>query len=458
MTSNDEICKDRRRSIMSHPSFAKYLVAEPLSSEQVMIEGDLGAVTRRRFSGIPSKPYTSSIDEEDKGRVNQDFTDLSVLGKNIVNVGLQPLGARINRKPILVFWETTKACPLSCMHCRATALKAPQPGELSTDQGFELIRQVAQFGSPSPILVLTGGDVLMRSDLEELVSYAGSLDVRVALAPAVSDDLDAARMSALFNIGVRSVSLSLDGIGSTHDRVRGIEGHYQSTLDAISMLSRIGYRVQINTTVMSGNVYDLPAIAELLLRYDVKIWEVFFLIQTGRGIGLLELEPDENEDVARFLYQVTGYGISVRTVEAPFYRRVVLNLREGEENSAGLYPPGVMYRILKTELNHRLGLPTVRHASTVAATRDGKGIIFIAHNGDVYPSGFLPLSLGNIRSSGLEDIYQSHPLLKAIRSSSFNGRCGSCLYSDICGGSRSRAYSYFNDPLASDPGCVFVGA
>lgn len=459
----DEEWKERRRSIMAHPSFLKYLIPGPLRSNGSDADGHTSSKDGSAVSQISWYRKAGSVAHAGVGELEiapspAEHVEISPMGKSIINRRQRPLALKLNRKPILVFWETTKACPLACTHCRATAMKTPQPGELSTAEGFEVIRQVAEFGGPAPILVLTGGDVLMRPDLEDLVGYARDLKVRVALAPAVSDRIDESRMAVLFRLGVRSVSVSLDGISSTHDSIRGIDGHYLATLNAIALFSRIGFRVQVNTAVMSNNVHDLPAIAQLLFHMDVKVWEVFFLVQTGRGASLSELDPRENEDVARFLYDVSAYGISVRTVEAPFYRRVVLNLRDGASSTPDLLPAGELYQNLGSELRERLGSPEGRPATSVAATRDGKGIIFVAHDGTVYPSGFLPYNLGNVRSTTLSEIYHNHPLLKAIRTASFSGHCGECNYRDICGGSRSRAYSYYKNPLASDPGCVFVGA
>lgn len=426
--------KVREKSIRAHPSFAKFLVGD------TSYQGE--SLMRQRYG---------------EGFAGGKSSDVTEIGRSIINRQQRPAESRFDLRPILVFWETTKACPLSCVHCRATALNHPQPGEMNTAQGKDLIRQIAEFGNPTPVLVLTGGDVLMRGDLEELVDYARSFDVRVALSPAVSDRIDESSMRSLFSSGVRSVSVSLDGIGATHDRVRGIPGHYHQTLDAVALLMDIGFKVQINTTVMATNVHDLPGIVQLMVDRGVKVWEVFFLVQVGRGTSIAELTRFENEDVSRFLYDVSGYDINVRTVEAPFYRRVVLNLREGAADSCDLSPAGDLYFRLKYELRERLGDPIGRSATSVARTRDGKGIVFVAHDGTVFPSGFLPLGLGNVKSQELKKIYRDSPLLNAIRSASFSGRCGQCNYRDICGGSRSRAFSYFQDPLASDPGCAIVG-
>lgn len=362
---------------------------------------------------------------------------------------------RFDRAPLLVFWETTKACPLACRHCRAQAIATAMAGELTTDEGEDLISQIAGFATPSPILVMTGGDVAMRPDALELIAFARAKKVRVALSPTVSDRLNDQLISELYGLGVRSVSISLDGIGDRHDYIRGVVGHFEQSVDVIRRLVAAGFSVQVNTTVMSITVGDLAAVAELLISLGVRIWEVFFLIQVGRGKVLEELTPSENEDVARFLCLASTYGLLVRTVEGPFFRRVLANIKNPSPSTRDTLPPGDLYNCLESDLVSRLGGPTSLPRSPVTATRDGAGIIFVAHDGNVFPSGFLEISLGNLRSTPLAEMYRDHPLMRAIRGGSFTGRCGNCRYKDLCGGSRSRAFAHFGDPLAEDPGCSY---
>jgi len=277
--------------------------------------------------------------------------------------------AEARETPQLVFWEVTKACPLACAHCRASAICHPLPGELTTDEGLSLIEQVASFGRPAPILVMTGGDVLMRADLDALLGAASRLGVRVALAPAVSPLLDERPIAALVDLGVRSVSISLDGTGDTHDQIRGVPGHYAKTVSTIAMLQRQGSRVQVNTVVMRRNVSELARVASLLVQAGVRVWEVFFLIEVGRGRSLESLSPLESEDVARFLYAASGYGLVVRTVEGPFVRRVGAELAAGASPAAAT-PVGER---LLAELGRALGAPP--HQGRIASfrTRDRIG-------------------------------------------------------------------------------------
>jgi len=362
--------------------------------------------------------------------------------------------ARFSDRPLLVFWEMTKACPLACFHCRANAQLVGDPDELSTSEGRQLIDELAAWGRPRPILILTGGDCLMRHDLTELARYAHEQNVPVAIAPSVSPRLAQSTLLDLRDAGVSSASLSLDGASAaTHDNVRGIPGHFAQTLDAIDLLKSCGYSVQINTTVMPTNVRELADVAALLHDHDVDVWEVFFLITTGRGSDVVATTAEENEDVCHFLVDASRYGFTVRTVEAPFFRRVARERRLDDAT-----PSRLLYEELRDRLITLLGPASAPVKAPSAATRDGKGIIFVAANGDVFPSGFLPVRLGNVRSAKLADVYREHHLLRSIRDATFSGPCGCCELSDHCGGSRSRAFAQYDDPLASDPGCVLVHA
>ena len=356
-----------------------------------------------------------------------------------------------SQRPMLVFWETTGACLLACRHCRASATTQPPPGELSHAEGRAVIDQVAGFGRPYPILVFTGGDCLLRPDLFDLVAYATSRGVPVCLSPSVTPLLTPAMIERIAGSGTRAVSVSLDGAcAATHDGIRGIPGHFVQTVQAIRDLVAAGLTVQVNTTVMNRNVVELPRIAALLAEAGVHMWEVFFLVQVGRGVSTAALPAAGHEDVCHFLYDASRYGFVVRTVEAPFFRRVVAVRRAGQPA-----PRSTLYTRLSGELGDLLGPPGRPPSAHTAPTRDGKGILFISHDGEVYPAGFLPLGLGNIRDRPLHEIYRNDPTLRAIRAAQFSGRCGRCEYADLCGGSRARAYAASGDPLGEDPACPY---
>jgi len=364
----------------------------------------------------------------------------------------------LDEKPLLVFWETTKACPLACIHCRANAITRPLPGELSHAEALDLIRQVAEFGRPYPVLVLTGGDPLMRSDLWELVEEARSLGIPVAMAPSPSRQL-LENIDNIVREGVSAVSISIDHPDPVvHDSVRRYQGSWEAATTAVRELLRRGVSVQVNTAVMRSTVRGLPGMARLLRELGVRTWEVFYLVPVGRAGAEEDLSPAEWEDVSAFLYEVSRYGVRVRTSEGPMFRRVALLLnyasRTGAEPS-GLVRTGKLYLELVDELRKLMGEPGPQALFETSGTRDGKGIIFISHDGMVYPSGFLPVPVGSVRRGRLVDIYRGSPLLRRLRAAELRGRCGACEFREVCGGSRARAFAYYGDPLAEDPACAY---
>lgn len=368
----------------------------------------------------------------------------------VVDKDMDPrkLAAEFDRRPLLVFWESTKACPLACKHCRADAILRPLPGELATWEAKALFEQITEFGKPYPEVIITGGDPLMRIDLFELLDYAKELGLPVSLAPAVSKNLlDAAPE---LRGRIKSASVSLDGLKATHEEIRGVPGIFDQTLEAIKALLGEGIKVQVNTLVWRKSLQELPDVLKLIYDLGVRVWEVFFLIETGRAVKSLDITPQEYEDVVQFLVDVSRYGVQVRTVEAPFYRRAKRLRAQGMAYSSPLYDK------LVSRLRELMGDPQRPLDPAVVPTRDGHGIIFVAYDGTVFPSGFLPYPLGNVRRESLVKIYREHPLLLKMRRGEFGGRCGVCEFRDICGGSRARAFAAFKDPLAEDPACIYI--
>ena len=358
----------------------------------------------------------------------------------------------LDEKPILVFWETTRACDLACRHCRASAIPQALEGELDHQEGLALMDQIAAFGSPSPILVLTGGDVLKRQDLWSLLGHARSRGIPVALSPAITPLLTDPVVDRLAASGLSAISLSLDGPDEeTHDGIRGVPGTFQRTLECARRAVKAGLKVQINSTVMAGNLGSFPALCQQVLQAGVGVWEVFFLIATGRGLEVSAPGPEECEAVCWMLYEASKHDLTVRTVEAPFFRLVVHQIQVGSAAS-----PSPLALELLADLRQRLGSGKSTPRSHTARTRDGKGIVFVDYQGRVSPSGFLPVVAGNVRESPLSEIYRESPLFRKLRSAeSFGGRCGRCGYRDLCGGSRSRAYAASGDCLGEDPACPY---
>ena len=358
----------------------------------------------------------------------------------------------LDDKPILVFWETTRACDLACQHCRASAIRVPPPDELSYEEGLGVLDQIVEFGKPYPILIMTGDDVLKRVRLWDTIAAARERGLTVAVSPSVTPNLTEDVLSRFLDMGVSAMSLSLDGADAVgHDALRGVPGTWARTVELAGHAARLGLRVQINTTVMKWNLRDLPTVFRLIKDQGVDIWEVFFLIHEGRGEHLEAATAEECEGVCQFLVESAGYGLTVRTVEAPFFRRVVAQQKAG---SLEWTPLG---KELVADLHNQVGLPNKRPQSRSALTRDGKGLVFVNYRGDVTPSGFLPVVAGNLREQHLASLYRDHPMFRALRSAgSFAGRCGDCEYRDLCGGSRSRAFTASGDYLGEDPACAFV--
>ncbi|MCB8957225.1 MAG: TIGR04053 family radical SAM/SPASM domain-containing protein [Nocardioides sp.] len=357
-------------------------------------------------------------------------------------------------RPLITIWEVTRACALVCRHCRADAQTRAHPRQLTTEQGRALLDDIAAFGKPYPIVVLTGGDPFERPDLAELVRYGTSLGLHVALSPSVTPRLTPEVLAELREAGAVALSLSLDGaVAGTHDSFRGVPGVFDDTLRAAGWVKDAGFRLQVNTTVASNNVDELPDVLRTVIDLGASLWSVFFLVPTGRGSTLEPLSAAEVEDVLHWLHDVSDL-IAVKATEAPHYRRIALQRARGERPELG-----ELHRQLTAATEDlRAGRATRRRPPRPPIdVNSGRGFAFIDHLGDVYPSGFLPHHCGNVTEHGFREIYRTDPLLQSLRDpSQFHGPCGTCEFRDVCGGSRSHAYAVTGDVLASDPTCVRV--
>ncbi len=356
--------------------------------------------------------------------------------------------------PHLVFYEVTRRCPLACVHCRARAQSEPLPGELSTGEARRWISQLSGFGTRLPVLVLTGGDPLAREDLPALIDAARSCGLPTAVSPAVSPSLTPASLRDLRSAGVTAISFSLDGAtAATHEAIRRRPGVFHATLSALRASVDLGFRVQMNTTVLRTNVGELPSIFRQVRELGLAAWEVFFLVRTGRGENLEDLSAEEYEAVGQFLYDASRYGVAVRPIEAPFVRRIV------RQRTAGVRPPhSLAYGHLSEELAAANGPPTGPASLRPEGPLDGDGTLFVGHDGTIFPGGFVEVPLGNVRTDPVVDVYRRHPTLERIRRREFRGQCGRCSYRAACGGSRARAFAADGDVFGSDPACVLVGA
>ena len=347
------------------------------------------------------------------------------------------MNARIfHEAPARVYWELTRACDLACRHCRAEAMPRRAPDELTTEECAGVLRDLAT-ASRAPHVVFTGGDPLKRPDLCALVASATALGLSAAVAPSATVGLTREAVDGLKRAGVTAMSLSLDGpTPAQHDNVRGVFGCFGWTLAAAQRIVNAGIPLQVNTLVTAESAPWLEDIATVVARMGATRWSLFFLITVGRGRTLTPLDPVEAERTLRWVARNTArWPFVTTTTEAPHYRRIVLQRLRAEGRSAG--------EIAAHPVTRGFGL------------RDGNGIMFIAANGDVTPSGFLPLVAGNVRATEPLQIYREHRLFRALRQPElFTGRCGRCAFRVICGGSRARAWAE-GDVFGEDPLCAW---
>jgi AdoMet-dependent heme synthase len=346
--------------------------------------------------------------------------------------------------PFIVIWETTRACALACVHCRADAIARRDPNELTTAEACGLIDQVKAFGEPSPLFVLTGGDPMWRKDLVEIVGYASSRGVSVALTPSGTAAPTRARLAELQKAGLSRVAVSLDGPdAATHDRFRGVRGSYMYTMKIIDAVTDLGLPLQINTTVSRTTLPRLREMAERVAGVSLTLWAVFFLIQTGRGRALDQISAMECEDVLAWLHDLSArVPFGIKTTEAPHFRRVIWQAEQTRAAAGGAPEAAEVFR-----------RPQLR---APRAVNDGNGFVFVDHVGEIYPSGFLPMSRGSVRRGDLVGVYRHDPVFLRLRDAEgFTGRCGRCEFREICGGSRSRAYATTRDALGDDPLCAY---
>lgn len=357
--------------------------------------------------------------------------------------------------PMLFYYEVTQACDLVCKHCRASAQPLPHPEELSSQLARQLLAQVASFPR-APTVVLTGGDPLKRPDLFELIAFGTSLGLEMALTPSATPIATGEALRRAKEAGITALGISLDGADApTHDSFRGWEGSFARTLRILHDARQLGLPVQVNTTITRRNVEQIDAMAELLAGLGIAMWSVFFLVPVGRGVDEERITPAEYEQVfARLWFHALRQPYAIKTTEAPHYRRYVL--QHGGHPLRPAQPPTTgEAAATDPQAQPKPAAPGRLHRAPLGVT-DGKGIMFVSHTGEIYPAGFLPLRCGRFPQDSVVDVYQNHPLFRALRDPDrFKGKCGVCEYRYVCGGSRARAYAVTGDPLESEPDCVY---
>ena len=356
--------------------------------------------------------------------------------------------------PFLVVWEVTQACPLVCRHCRAEAQDRRDPNELTLEEGKRLLAQIKEMGTP--VCVLSGGDPLRREDLTELVRHGVDLGLRMATIPVASHELSRDHLAALQDAGIAQVAFSLDGAtAELHDSFRQVPETFVRTLRALEWGHSLGLALQINTTFARFNRDAIDSLIHLVEGAGIVFWEVFSLVPVGRGTVLQPLSADEHEVLFGKLYELSKrVDFIIKLTEAPHYRRFVLRerAREGVARAAAPRSKSAVPAQLSRELSTRESFGA--HAKGI---NSAKGFCFVSHTGEVFPSGFFPVPVGNVRDRPLADLYRNTDLFRRLRDPKLlRGRCGACEYADVCGGSRARALAMHGDYLAEDPACAYV--
>jgi radical SAM protein len=355
-----------------------------------------------------------------------------------------------DRAPFLVIWETTQACDLACLHCRAEARPCRDQRELSTEEARRLIDAVRTFG---PIVfVFSGGDCLKRPDIVELVAHASRAGLRVGATPATTALCSPEMIRALRDAGLARLAVSLDGSSAdVHDAFRQVAGSFDHGMRILEEARHAGLSTQVNTVIAPHNLDDFDGLCALMERLGIALWEVFCLVPVGRASVDDVVSAEAMEGILHRLYNESRVApFDIKVTAAPHYNRVVLD-RKRVEKRAGLRSEA--HDVLTDGAAHsrRDGIGRGRNVN------DGDGFLFVGHTGEIYPSGFLPIAVGNVRTDDLVAVYRDHLLLRRLRDRSLLvGKCGVCEYRPVCGGCRSRAWAVTGDPFESDPVCAYV--
>ncbi len=337
----------------------------------------------------------------------------------------------------LVAWEITRNCNLSCIHCRASAEKGPYSGEADTQSALKLIDQIAEVGNP--IVILTGGEPLLREDIFDIAGYGTSKGLRMVMAPngTLITESAARKMS---DAGIRRISISLDGAASdVHDRFRGVPGAFDGAMNGIRHAKAAGIEFQINTTITKANLSQIPAIQELAVQLGAAAHHIFLLVPTGRGKYIIdqEISAEEYENTLNWFYdQRDRTPLQLKATCAPHY-----------------------YRILRQRAKKDGKPVTFQTHGLDAVTRGclgGTGFCFISHVGVVQPCGFLNLNCGNIHETSFPQIWDHSEIFNNLRNfDGLKGKCGRCEYRKVCGGCRARAFEATGDYMAEEPLCAY---
>jgi len=344
--------------------------------------------------------------------------------------------------PRLVYWEITKRCNLRCAHCRAVPQECASPDELTLADGFRLIDALRECGRM--VLVLTGGEPLLRPDVFDLAAYGAWRGLTMALA--TNGTLITPQVAwQIRDAGFQRTSISLDGPDAyTHDRFRRVPGAFDRAIEGLRHLKELGLSVQVNTTVTAHDRERLGEIHEMVRKLGADAWHLFLLVPVGCGLELSEnaqLTPREYEAVLYWIEELReSEPIEIRATCAPHIQRIRLQ-RQAMHPSPSPLPQG-----------ERDGVRGTRRGCLA-----GTGICFISHRGEVFPCGYLPVQAGDVRQQRFGEVWEQAPVFAELRAADrLHGKCGSCDYRVVCGGCRARAFGQTGDILGEEPFCTYL--
>ena len=337
----------------------------------------------------------------------------------------------------MVAWEITRGCNLSCLHCRALSGEGPYPGEFTTEECLHLVDDIVSFSTP--IVILTGGEPLLRPDVYRIAEYGTKKGLRMVLATN-GTLLTEEKARRLVAAGIRRISISLDGSDAeSHDQFRGVNGSFEGGLRGIRYAKKVGLEFQVNTTITQHNLHQIPQILDLTVDLGAAAHHLFLLVPTGRGKELQDqtISSHDYEEVLNWFYeQRDQVSLHLKVTCAPQF-----------------------YRILRQRARQEGKTITTKHYGLDAVTRGCMGGIsfcFISSTGGVQPCGYLELDCGNVRNASLESMWAQCTFFKDLRDEdNYKGKCGYCEFRRVCGGCRARAFATTGDYLAEEPYCIY---
>ncbi len=339
--------------------------------------------------------------------------------------------------PKLIAWEVTRSCNLNCVHCRAGSERGPYEGELTTEEIFRIMQEIKEVGNP--IIILTGGEPLLRKDIFEISKKAIELGFKPVLATN-GTLIDEEVAEKIKDAGIARVSISLDGASAeAHDMFRGVKGAFEGAMKGIEALKKTGIPIQINTTVTAVNAQELPKIHELAKQIGAVAHHIFVLVPVGRGKKLEEgaLSPEKYEEILNWFYdQRETSGLQLKATCAPMYYRILRQRAKAEGKKVDF---------------ETFGLDAVTRGCLA-----GTGFCFISHIGIVQTCGYLEIPCGDLKKQSFKDVWENSKVFNDLRDfSKYKGKCGRCEYIRVCGGCRARAYYATGDYLEEEPLCTY---